>query len=312
MEERQARDRARRPLILLGLLALAACSSNGENPPTDSPSGRIETPTQTGSPSPGGGSSPDLSTVRFQTPSGNIVCGYPSSSSSFLCAIGSGLVPEPSHDVCPVDWIGVFIQANAYAGPACAGDPGISREPAEVLAYGKTWALDGVTCLSRSTGLTCHDESGNGFTLAKEGWSLLGKRRAARAAFPELRNMVRTKAESDFPGKVAKVLSPALLAGAGCGELQEASVEAALTDGTQAVYTACYVPGAWDIIAGLRSFPISLRAGECRRCNQLLTPRKRQARVSARRLSLSPSSKGEATWQHRRTLSPWPRSMGRR
>src|ERR1700675_2179326 len=169
MEVRQGHDRACRLLILLGILALAACSSGGENPPGDSPSGSSETPTDTGSPSPSSEKPPELSTTRFETPSGNIVCeSSSSSSSSFLCVIGSGLVPEPSHDLCPVDWIGVFIQANQYAGPACAGGPEISREPAEVLASGQTWALDGVTCLSRSTGLTCHDERGNGFTLAKE------------------------------------------------------------------------------------------------------------------------------------------------
>jgi hypothetical protein len=77
--------------------------------------------------------------------------------------------PRAVPRLCPVDWIGVFIQTGEYAGPSCSGDPGISREPAEVLAYDQTWALDGVTCLSESTGLTCQDQSGSGFTLARAG-----------------------------------------------------------------------------------------------------------------------------------------------
>ena len=193
-------------------------------------------------------SSPALTTSRFETPSGNILC--ESSSSSLLCVIGSGLVPEPSHDFCPVDWIGVFIQTGEYAGPSCSGDPGISREPAEVLAYERTWALDGVTCLSESTGLTCQDQSGNGFTLARAGWSLLGKEDAATSAFPVLRRMVRMQARSDLPGQVGSVSSPHLRGGDDCGELQEAFVQMELTDGRPAVYTACYVSGTWYMTAG--------------------------------------------------------------
>ena len=159
-------------------------------------------------------------------------------------------MPEPSHDFCPVDWIGVFIQVGKYAGPACSGDPGMSREQADVLAYGQTWAVDGVTCLSESTGLTCRDESGNGFTLARAGWSLLDKEAAATAAFTELRSMVRSQARSDIPGQVASVSAPVLRGGDDCGELQEAFVEMELADGRPAVYTACYVSGIWDITAG--------------------------------------------------------------
>ena len=190
----------------------------------------------------------DLTTARFETPSGNILC--ESISSSLLCVIDSGLVPEPSPRFCPVDWIGVFIQVGEYAGPACSGDPAISRDPADVLAYGRTWALDGAICLSESTGLTCRDKNGNGFTLARAGWSLLGKEDAATAAFPELRSMVRRQARSDLPGQVASVPSPVLRGGEDCGELQEAFVETELTDGRTAVYTACYVSGTWDITAG--------------------------------------------------------------
>ena len=254
MEAREGRGRTWRSLVLLVGLALAACSSDGGGRPAttkgDPPSGSSQTGVATtgpASPSPGE-PSPDLTVTRFETPSGNILC--ESSSSSLLCVIDSGLVPEPSPSFCPVDWIGVFIQVGEYAGPACSGDPGISRDPADVLAYGRTWARDGVTCLSESTGLTCRDENGNGFTLARAGWSLLGKEDAATAAFPELRSMVRKQARADLPGQVASVPPPVLRGGDDCGELQEAFLETELTDGGLAVYTACYVSGTWNITAG--------------------------------------------------------------
>ncbi|MEA2579968.1 MAG: hypothetical protein QOE83_860 [Actinomycetota bacterium] len=164
--------------------------------------------------------------------------------------IESGLVPEPSHDFCPVDWIGVFIQKGEFAGPGCSGDPGISRAEAPVLAYGERWALDGAQCLSKSSGLTCRDGTGNGFTLARAGWSLIGKEAAATAAFPALRNIVHRQALTDLPGQVAKVPNPVLRAGNDCGELQEAFVEVELTAGGNGVYTACYVSGTWNITAG--------------------------------------------------------------
>jgi hypothetical protein len=241
-------------LVLLGFVLLAACSSDGgESSPNstgDSPSRSSETPAEsTGSSSPSPPKqSPALTTSRFETPSGNILC--ESFSSSLVCVIGSGLDPEPSHDFCPVDWIGVFIQTGEFAGPSCSGDPGISREPAKVLGYGRTWALGGVTCLSKSTGLTCRDESGNGFTLAMAGWSLLGKKDAATSAFPELRRMVRMQARSDLPGQLASVSPPSLRGGDDCGELQESFVPMELTDGRPAIYTACYVSGTWYITAG--------------------------------------------------------------
>jgi hypothetical protein len=62
--------------------------------------------------------------------------------------------------------------------------------------------------------------------------------------------MVRMHARSDLAGQVASVFSPLLRGGDDCGELQEAFVPMELTDGRPAIYTACYVSGAWYITAG--------------------------------------------------------------
>ena len=118
------------------------------------------------------------------------------------------------------------------------------------MGYGRTWALGGITCLSEKTGLTCHDADGNGFTLARAGWSLLGKADAATAAFPALRTMVSKQVHIDLPGQVANVPSPVLRGGDDCGALQEAFVQPVLKQGGVAAYTACYVPGTWFITAG--------------------------------------------------------------
>ena len=242
------------PALLLFSLVLIACSPSGDegtgDRKRDIPSRSSKTSAgeaRSSSPSLGEGT-PDLTTTRFQMPSGNIRC--ESFSSSLLCVIYSGLVPDPSHHSCPVDWIGVFIEVGEYASPSCSGDPGISMDPATELQYEQTWELEGVACLSEETGLTCRDESGNGFTLARAGWSLLGKEDAAAAAFNELRSMVRAQARSDLPGEVASVDAPTLRGGDDCGELQEAFVTMQLTDGRPAIYTACYVSGTWDITAG--------------------------------------------------------------
>src|SRR4029450_837891 len=122
--------------------------------------------------------------------------------------------------------------------------------PAKVLALGRPGPTGRATCPSKSTGLTCRDESGNGFTLAMAGWSLLGKKDAATSAVPELRRMVRMQARSDLPGQLASVSPPSLRGGDDCGELQESFVPMELTDGRPAIYTARYVSGRWYIRSG--------------------------------------------------------------
>jgi hypothetical protein len=234
--------------VVLVLWTLTACSENGV--PTDGDAASTSPDSTSRAPSTPGGESPSaaLTTPRFQTPSGKILC--ESSASSFLCVTDYRLNPEPPADFCPVDWIGVFIEVGAYAGPACSGDPGISRDPATRLEYGQTWARTGVTCLSENTGLTCRDENGNGFTLAMAGWSILGKEEAATAAFNDLRRAVRAQARDDLPGQVARVDAPVLRAGEDCGELQQAFVPGTLSDDRPVIYEACYVSGTWHITDG--------------------------------------------------------------
>jgi hypothetical protein len=237
--------------LMLTAPLLAACIDvNVEGEPNPTTTGTPDptttaSSTVTSSPTP----EPVMTMERFQTPSGNILC--QSFRSSLSCVIDSGLVPEPSHRFCPVDWIGLFIEVGEYAGPSCSGDPGIERSPATELPYERTWSLAGVTCRSEESGLTCEDDVGNGFSLARAGWKLLGKRAAARAAFGELEELVWSQGSAYFAEhgfEVESVDNPKLIGGDRCGGgLQQAVVFFTVSDGFGYAYQACFVSGKWHL-----------------------------------------------------------------
>ena len=111
----------------------------------------------------------------FRTPSGNIGCQYwPADSAAGLaaslrCDIRSGLRPEPSA-VCELDWVGVELSAKGRGHAMCAGDTAFVPTM-RALAYGKSWrAPTGITCTSRTEGLTCRNRLGHGFFLSRERW----------------------------------------------------------------------------------------------------------------------------------------------
>jgi uncharacterized protein DUF6636 len=246
MESWARRRRSLAGLLLALNVVLAGCSSANDARDGVSNSDRSSEPsdateTETTDPSPSADA--ELSTRRFVTPSGNIGC--ITRGSAIRCDIMSGLRPEPVVD-CPVDWTGLTLDAGRLAGPTCAGDGG-GWEGASVFPYGRTWSRGDLTCKSESTGLTCSDTSGNGFELARAGWKLFGKKAAARAAFADLRALVRSRAL--ITGSVSEVLAPALRFAGDCGELQEAVVQVEFQDMSHAVYTACYA-GSWQITDG--------------------------------------------------------------
>jgi hypothetical protein len=115
----------------------------------------------------------------FKTPSRNIVCGYAIGSdgvASVECGIKSGLKPPPRRIHClagdPNDKR-LGLRSTGRATPVlCAGDPGpfLVETEARVLAHGRTWSAGGISCSSRTTGLTCRNRSGHGFFLSRERW----------------------------------------------------------------------------------------------------------------------------------------------
>jgi hypothetical protein len=107
----------------------------------------------------------------FKTPSGNIVCVY--SPSSIRCDIGRGVRPRPRRPAwCDVDYgQGLTLDRRGRAGIVCAGDTTMF-ERVPTLRYGRTWRRGGITCVSRSVGLTCRNLDRRGFFLSREGYRL--------------------------------------------------------------------------------------------------------------------------------------------
>jgi hypothetical protein len=92
------------------------------------------------------------------------------------CGIKSGLKPPPRMIHClagdPNDKR-LSLRTTGRATPVlCAGDPGpfLVETRARVLAYGRTRSAGGISCSSRTTGLTCRNRSGHGFFLSRERW----------------------------------------------------------------------------------------------------------------------------------------------
>jgi hypothetical protein len=102
----------------------------------------------------------------FKTPSRNIVCA--AGGGSIRCDIRSGVRPLPPHPSwCSVDWgQGVQLSRRGRARYVFAGDTVLGQN-VPVLRYGFTWRGGGITCISRSTGLTCRNASGRGFFMSR-------------------------------------------------------------------------------------------------------------------------------------------------
>jgi hypothetical protein len=118
--------------------------------------------------------------VYFETPSKNIVCGSFSGagiSTVLECGVASGLVPPAPkpHGGCKVvDPAANRVRLNS-TGPTygfCSGDVGVLalQGRAPVLAYGRTWKRGPYHCSSASAGLTCKNSSGHGFFLSRQSW----------------------------------------------------------------------------------------------------------------------------------------------
>jgi hypothetical protein len=107
------------------------------------------------------------SAPTFQMPSKNIGCTL--GEGVLVCDVLSGLNPEPKKS-CELDWTGMEMERLGPAQPRCAGDTAYVQT-ARVLAYGESWSSGGFTCESATTGLTCTNEDGHGFSLSRETWS---------------------------------------------------------------------------------------------------------------------------------------------
>jgi hypothetical protein len=111
-----------------------------------------------------------------QTPSHNIFClasppGPGQPAANLRCDIMQKSTPSPRPPAnCPLSWGDAFgLDPTGQGYLVCHGDT--TRDPtAPVIPYGSQWRPLGLfVCTSQTTGLTCVNSQGHGFSIARAG-----------------------------------------------------------------------------------------------------------------------------------------------
>ena len=114
-----------------------------------------------------------VSISTFSSPSGNIGCLIINGSAR--CDIRNRHWSPPPHpSSCPpvVDYgQGLIVDTRGNARFVCAGDTALNPS-APPLQYGVDTRVGGLTCASRSDGMTCTNAYGHGFTIAIQGYRI--------------------------------------------------------------------------------------------------------------------------------------------
>lgn len=113
---------------------------------------------------------------QFQTPSGNIQCGwfkFGQKPASIRCDISSQENPaKPRPKSCEFDFgYSYAMNAKGKSRRACVSDA-VGGPGTKVLAYGTTFAKGGIVCASTEAFLRCANSSGHGFKLSRSAQSL--------------------------------------------------------------------------------------------------------------------------------------------
>ncbi len=117
----------------------------------------------------------------FRTPSGNIECEHAYGLAldgvtkifHVRCAIKSGIKPLPPRKAGCSRYHSVAMRPTGRSAWADAECPGLDApdapfgDPSAILAYGRTWKGNGMSCTSAVAGLTCRNRSGHGFFLSR-------------------------------------------------------------------------------------------------------------------------------------------------
>jgi hypothetical protein len=111
--------------------------------------------------------------LNAQTPSHNIFCqaesaGPDSPQPSVRCDIMKTTTPLPRAPAnCPLSWGDSFVLNPTGPGQLfCHGDT-VQNPSAYVIPYGSQWRPYGFVCTSQTTGITCVNASGHGFSISK-------------------------------------------------------------------------------------------------------------------------------------------------
>jgi len=119
----------------------------------------------------GGAKAQDL--VGAQTPSHNIFClaspaGQDQPTAELRCDIEqTSTRAPPAPKSCPLSWGDAFVVDPSGPGRRlCHGDT-VKNADDQVIAYGTQWRIYGFVCTSQTSGLTCVNGQGHGFSLAR-------------------------------------------------------------------------------------------------------------------------------------------------
>jgi curli biogenesis system outer membrane secretion channel CsgG len=107
----------------------------------------------------------------FRSPSGNIKCFVVR---SLYCEIDKANYRPRFEASCELDWHGFQLnaanRARSYCTSNAAYNMGTERPNGAKLAYGKSFRHGVFTCLSRVTGVTCHNRTGHGLFVSRQAW----------------------------------------------------------------------------------------------------------------------------------------------
>lgn len=113
------------------------------------------------------------SVTSFATPSGNTYCTLIGKGKNALrCEIRSmlnPLPPQPYAGYCKFDWgAGFLLSQRRKPKILCISDT--IGGSSYTLSYGSIWTHSGFKCMSKITGLTCHNSSEYGFFISRNEW----------------------------------------------------------------------------------------------------------------------------------------------
>ena len=112
-----------------------------------------------------------LALTSFVTPSRNIGC--IGDRTEVRCDLKATSATPPTRPrTCDQEWGDAFAVGPTGRGHGvCHGDtalPAPGQRGVKVIAYGTSIRFARITCTSRTSGLTCRNTSGHGFTLSRE------------------------------------------------------------------------------------------------------------------------------------------------
>lgn len=108
--------------------------------------------------------------IAFQSPSGNIRCDMTRGAPlAVQCSLGVDVQSYTDRPAsCDGDWGTTFgVDQTGRGRLVCVTDEGLTQEPRDVLPYGRRAILDGITCRSEMTGVTCTNLERGGFEVRR-------------------------------------------------------------------------------------------------------------------------------------------------